>query len=323
MTVAGRLEAAFDGDRAPSVHTATVRVDGFPLSARVCSAPSPRAVIFALHGGGTTSMYFDCPSRPELSLLRTGAALGYAVVAMDRPGYGISAPYAERYRDPQRRLETTYAALERFLDQLPRRPAVFLAAHSAGCEIAMRMAADPRGQRLLGLEIAGTGLRHQPDTILALEEAGVARQRYGRRPVGTRETLWGPPELYADDVWNTPYVASDSPPYEGPSRVWVERDFRQLASQVRIPVQFSLGDHEKVWESGPAALAEVTGMFTAAPRVRANEQARCGHNLSLGLAARSYHLRVLAFAEECVVQRDHDGAHDRDGTQDRSEGEAA
>ncbi|MFF0081833.1 alpha/beta fold hydrolase [Streptomyces canus] len=303
MTVPSRLEAAFDGDHAPSAHTATVRVDGFPLSARVCSAPSPRAVIFALHGGGTTSMYFDCPGRPQLSLLRTGAALGYAVVAMDRPGYGISAPFTERYRDPQRRVDTTYTALERFLDQLPGRPSVFLAAHSMGCELAMRMAADVRGRGLLGLEIAGTGLRHEPDTIRALDMAGEARQRYGRRPAGTRETLWGPAELYAEDVWNTPYIASDSPPYEGPARVWVENDFAQLASRVRVPVQFSLGDHEKVWESGPAALAEVTGMFTASPRVRANEQAHSGHNLSLGLAARSYHLRVLSFVEECMVLR--------------------
>ncbi|MGW0684015.1 alpha/beta fold hydrolase [Streptomyces sp. NPDC002754] len=300
----GRLQSACDPASAPSVHTKTVRVDGFPLSARVCSAPSPRAVVFALHGGGTTSLYFDCPGRPEFSLLRTGARLGYAVVAMDRPGYGISAPYAERYRDPQRRLDTTYAAMERFLDQLPGRPAVFVAAHSAGCELAMRMAADPRGRRLLGLEIAGTGLRHQPATIRALEAAGMTRLRYGRRPAGTRETLWGPAELYAEDVWNTPYIASDSPAYESPARAWVERDFARLAAEVRVPVQFSLGDHERVWESGPAALAEITGLFTAAPRVRANEQAGSGHNVSLGLAALSYHLRVLAFAEECVVLRE-------------------
>ncbi|MHC5257765.1 alpha/beta hydrolase [Streptomyces sp. UC4497] len=320
MTVPGRLQAALDAAIPPSVHTKSVRVDGFPLSARVCSAPEPRAVILALHGGGTTSLYFDCPGRPELSLLRTGAQLGYAVVAMDRPGYGISAPFADRYRDPHSRLDTTYAALERFIDQLPGRPAVFIAAHSAGCELAMRMAADERGRRLLGLEIAGTGLRHQPDTIRALEAAGVTRQRVGRRPIGTRETLWGPAELYADDVWNTRYIASDSPAYEGPARVWVERDFARLAAEVRIPVQFSLGDHERVWESGPAALAEITGLFTAAPRVRANEQAGCGHNLSLGLAARSYHLRLLAFVEECVVQSERNGAVRTDGG---TEGEAA
>ncbi|WP_405864297.1 alpha/beta hydrolase [Streptomyces sp. NBC_00005] len=325
MTVPGRLEAALDGGAAPSVRTATVRVDGLPLSARVCSPPSPRAVILALHGGGTTSLYFDCPGRPELSLLRAGAALGYAVVAMDRPGYGISAPHAEHYRDPQRRVDTAYAALDRFLDQLPGRPAVFLAAHSAGCELATRMAADPRGRRLLGLEIAGTGLRHQPDTMRALDEGGAAHRRSGRRPAGIRAALWGPAELYARDVWNTPYIASGTPAYEGTARKWVERDFAPLAAEVRIPVQFSLGDHEGVWESGPAALAEITGLFTASPLVRPNEQAGCGHNLSLGFAARSYHLRVLAFAEECAVRRERDGADDasRAGRADTTEGEVA
>ncbi|MET8207691.1 alpha/beta hydrolase [Streptomyces sp. NPDC005373] len=290
------------------MHTLITRVDGVPLSARVCAAPRPRALLLALHGGGTTSVYFDCPGRPELSLLRSGAALGYTVVALDRPGYGASAPYADRYREPQPRVEATYATLDRLLDQLPCGAGVFVMAHSAGCEVAVRMAADPRGRRLLGLEIAGTGVRHEPDTIRALEAAGEARLRDGRRPAGTRETLWGPAGLYAQDVWNTPHIASDSPSYEGPARIWVERDFARLASRVRIPVQFSLGDHEKVWESGPAALAEITGMFTASPRVRANEQASSGHNLSLGLTARAYHLRVLSFAEECVALRERGGA---------------
>ncbi|HEY9304749.1 MAG TPA: alpha/beta hydrolase, partial [Mycobacterium sp.] len=38
-----------------------VIVDGVPMSAVVAEAPDPRAVIVAIHGGGTTSIYFDCP----------------------------------------------------------------------------------------------------------------------------------------------------------------------------------------------------------------------------------------------------------------------
>ncbi|MER5756386.1 alpha/beta fold hydrolase [Streptomyces sp. NPDC002088] len=302
MTVPGRLEAAPEDEFAPTVHTATTRVDGIPFSARVCAAPSPRAVLLALHGGGTTSVYFDCPGRPELSLLRTGAALGYTVIALDRPGYGASAPHGDDFHDPARRVDITYAALDRLLTRLPCGQGVFLAAHSAGCELAVRMAADPRGRQLLGLEIAGAGLRHDPDTVHALEAAEAIR-RAGRRPTSMRETLWGPAALYAEDVWNTPHIASDSPLYESAARAWIEHDFAALAARVRIPVEFSLGDHEKVWESGPAALAEITGLFTASPWVRANEQGGAGHNLSLGLAARAYHLRVLSFAEECAVLR--------------------
>ena len=36
-----------------------VIVDGVPMSAMVAEAPEPRAVIVAIHGGGTTAIYFD------------------------------------------------------------------------------------------------------------------------------------------------------------------------------------------------------------------------------------------------------------------------
>jgi hypothetical protein len=45
-------------------------------------------------------------------------------------------------------------------------------------------------------------------------------------------------------------------------------------------------------------------LFTASPRVVTEEQADGGHNLSLGLSALAYHLKVLSFAEECVLARE-------------------
>ena len=39
------------------------------------------------------------------------------------------------------------------------------------------------------------------------------------------------------------------------------------------------------------------------------EQANGGHNLSLGLTAMAYHLKILSFVEECAV----DAAHQRVG----------
>ena len=90
-----------------------VIVGGVPMSALVAEAPDPRAVIVAIHGGGTTALYFDCPGHPESSLLRAGAAHGYTVVALDRPGYGSSAPYPEAVA----RQRVTEAGLAR-LDEL-------------------------------------------------------------------------------------------------------------------------------------------------------------------------------------------------------------
>ena len=284
-------------------HGDVVDADGVPLSALVCEVPRPRAVVLALHGGGTTATYFDCPGRPDLSLLRLGAALGFTVIALDRPGYGASEAYAEKVRDPARRVDLGFAALDALLAHRPGGAGVFLLAHSAGCELAMRMAADERGRDLIGLEIAGTGLEHNRSAVDTLDTA--ERDARGRplRPRGLREVLWGPSRLYAPEVYDDAAIAGPSPLYEAEARHWVD-EFPQLAALVGAPVQVSLGDHETVWRSGPAELDRLTDLFTGSPRARGHEQAGAGHNLSLGLTARAYHLRVLSFAEECAVLRE-------------------
>ena len=119
-----------------------VIVDGVPMSALVAEAPDPRAVIVAIHGGGTTALYFDCPGHPESSLLRAGAAHGYTVIAIDRPGYGSSAAYPEAVADPAQRVALAYGTVDRILGDRPRGAGLFLMAHSGGCELALRMAAD-------------------------------------------------------------------------------------------------------------------------------------------------------------------------------------
>ncbi|QIY93641.2 alpha/beta fold hydrolase [Streptomyces sp. S1D4-11] len=131
-----------------------VDVDGIPVSALLQEARRPRAVVLALHGGAAHSGYFDYPGRPHLSLLRTGSALGFTVLALDRPGYGSSAPHGGELAPVERRVDLAYAAVDRLLASRPRGAGVFVLAHSIGCELALRMAADERGSDLLGVEIA-------------------------------------------------------------------------------------------------------------------------------------------------------------------------
>ena len=78
-------------------------IEGIPMSALLAEARRPRAVIVALHGGAATSAYFDAPNHPRLSFLRTGAALGFTVIALDRPGYGSSATHASELGSVARR----------------------------------------------------------------------------------------------------------------------------------------------------------------------------------------------------------------------------
>ena len=287
----------------PLVRPLVVEVDGIPMSALLAEAPHPRAVILALHGGASSSRYFDCPDEPELSLLRIGATLGFTMLALDRPGYGQSARFAAEISAPATRVDLAYAAVEQILQSRPQGAGVFLLAHSIGCELALRIAADERGKDLLGLELAGTGLHHHAAT----QEIMDARPWNGTRPgraKGMRSILWHPAHLYPADVVGGASIGSPGPAYEGTVvDTWAGRDFPALAAHVRVPVHFSLGDHEMVWQSGPAALADIAARFTASPRVVVHEQVDAGHNLSLGLSARAYHLKALSFAEECVVAR--------------------
>jgi pimeloyl-ACP methyl ester carboxylesterase len=284
----------------PQPRPRVVLVDGVAMSGLVAEAADPRAVVVAFHGGASTAAYFDCPGHPRLSMLRTGAALGYTVVALDRPGYGSSAPYPDAIERPEQRVDLAYGAVEKILGSKPRGAGLFLFAHSNGCELALRMASDRRGANLLGIEIAGTGL-HYDDAAKEILKSATATHR----PTGLRELLWKPAHLYPPEVLTGITNSATGALYEASMvKDWPRQDFPALAAQVRVPVQFTFADHEKVWRSDPVALAEIAALFTASPRFVINEQVSAGHNLSLSISAAAYHMKVLSFVEECVVAQE-------------------
>jgi len=272
-------------------------VHGIPASALVAEAARPRAVIVALHGGATTSTYFDHPGHPRLSLLRTAAMAGFTVVALDRPGYGSSAGHEERLREPERRTDFAFAAVDTFLKERDRGLGVFLWAHSAGCELAVRMASDPRGGDLLGVELAGMGRTHHPKVLAAMEEW---RRDPGRTRPNLRRALWDPPHAYPPDVYGGRGIGAGSPSYEGRREGWQD-EFERLAGRVTVPVHITLAEYEQVWMNGPQGLADLASMFTGTPRLVLHEQAGAGHNTSVSRTALAYHLHVLAFVEECAL----------------------
>jgi pimeloyl-ACP methyl ester carboxylesterase len=281
---------------APTVQPRLVIVDGVPMSALVAEASSARAVIVAVHGGGTTALYFDCPGHPELSLLRAGAQHGYTVVAIDRPGYGSSAAYPDAVAQPEQRVRLAYGVVDRVLGERPRGAGLFLMGHSGGCELALRMAADEQRSDLIGMELAGTGRHYHPAAREILKTA--TRER---RPAGLRELLWHPTELYPPEVLSGATVYPGAPPYEDQMvSNWGRQDFPALAPAVRVPVQFSVAEHEKVWQSDAPAQAEIASMFPNASRFQISEQAGAGHNISLGHTAAAYHSTVFSFADDCV-----------------------
>ncbi|MEU5755914.1 alpha/beta fold hydrolase [Streptomyces sp. NPDC047829] len=279
------------------VQREVVDVHGVPASALVAEVAHPRAVIVALHGGATTSTYFDHPGHPQLSLLRAAAAAGFTVIALDRPGYGSSAGHEESLHTPRQRTDYAFAAVDALLEGRDRGLGVFLWAHSAGCELTIRMASDTRGADLLGVELAGMGRHHHPRVLTAMEEW---RDNPNRTRPNLRSALWDPPHAYPPDVYGGRGIGANSPSYEGHRENWQE-EFARLAGRVPVPVHLTLAEYEQVWANGPEGLADLASMFTAAPRLVLHEQAGAGHNTSVGRTALAYHLHVLAFVEECAL----------------------
>ena len=274
-------------------------VGAVPMSGLVAEVPDPRAVIVAIHGGGTSAAYFDCPGHPRLSLLRKAASLGYTAIALDRPGYGASALYQDEMTTPERRVELFFGAVDKLAKQGERGAGVFLFAHSAGCEMALRMAVDDRAADVLGVELAGTGLRYHPAAKVVLSQATMTH-----RPAGLRDLLWQPTDLYPTEVL-TGALSAPGVAYEAEATAsWPRHGFPATAARVRVPVEFSVAEHESVWESSPAAVTDIAALFTASPRVVVNEVPDSGHNLSVGLTADAYHEHVLSFVEECVIARE-------------------
>lgn len=273
-----------------------VPVDGIPMSGLFTEAAEPQAVVVALHGGASSAAYFDCPGHPELSLMRACAARGFTAIALDRPGYGASGPYSDEMWEPSKRVGLAFGAVDAMLGSRARGAGLFVLAHSNGCELALRMVTAERGGEVLGVELAGTGLRKYPDAAALLSEATASY-----RPPGIRELIWAPAELYPADVIGAVGSATSPPQEGGISTRWADRDFPELAARVTVPVRFTAAEYEKVWDSTRGALADIAALFSASPRIEINEQRHAGHNLSLGNSAADYHAGVLSFVEQSMA----------------------
>ncbi|MFD0399417.1 alpha/beta hydrolase [Kitasatospora sp. NPDC127121] len=282
----------------PRLATRSLVLDagGIPVSALVAEPQdrAPKAVLLAIHGRGMRAAYFAGPAHPDTSLLTLAADLGYTVLALDRPGHGASA-----HRLPDGQLiadqaATLHAALTDYARAHPVGAGVQLLAHSFGGKIALHLAAhwpaDPR-LPLLGADISGLAQHYAPGAWDRPDDlAGGGRLNWG--PLG----LYPPGTFHAARTLLTPVPALESRELA----TWPAR-YSALAARVRVPVRLTLADHEAWWRLEPSHRTALTAAFPPglAHLVTAH---RAGHNLSLGHAARPYHLRALAFTDECLTR---------------------
>src|ERR1700689_2964580 len=93
---------------AVSYHAPAVEIAGLPL-------------LVALHGGTYTSDYFAVAGGPSGSFLDIAARNGFAVLTIDRPGYGESALIPEEENTFARQAEILDQVIGRSLERWPAR----------------------------------------------------------------------------------------------------------------------------------------------------------------------------------------------------------
>ncbi|MFG2193339.1 alpha/beta hydrolase [Streptomyces sp. NPDC048639] len=315
----------------PAVRDIVLDAGGIRLSALLAEPRTPpRATVLAVHGGGMRAGYFHGPAHPDLSLLTLGAELGFTVLAVDRPGYGLSSgdlPEGLPLAEQTALLRRGFAD---FAERHSLGAGVFVLAHSYGGKTALTLAADHGDLPLLGLGISGCGYRFalEPGARGAQSEGGATPSAQDPKqsvqdptqsaPGGTQSAAdptpdelrwrrelgrnnWGPLRLYPPDTFRLcrPLVAP-MPPREAQEVPRWQRTFEHLAPRIRIPVRFTFAAYEQRWRHDPEALAALRGLLPEAA-VSIDRQPAAGHNISLGWAARAYHLRLLGFLEERLL----------------------
>ncbi|MFE7835960.1 alpha/beta fold hydrolase [Streptomyces sp. NPDC057474] len=281
------------GRHSPGVRPVTVEANGITLSGLLSepSHGSPRALIVALHGGGMNAGYFDGQAHPDVSLLSLGARLGYTVLALDRPGYGASAVRLPRGQRLTAQAATVRAAVAAFTARHTPGTGTIVLAHSFGAKVALAAAAGWDTTDLLGADVSGCGGRPAVSPGLVDGEGGMSRRRLN----------WGPLHLYPPDTFRLARtVVAPMPALEAGAVVGWARLSAAILPRIHVPVRLTFAQHEAWWCHDDDDLADLTARLSSAPRVVIDRLPHAGHNISLGWAARAYHLKALAFAEECL-----------------------
>lgn len=169
-----------------------------------------------------------------------------------------------------------------------------------------RRPAVPARRRDAGRLLRGPG--HRELSLLRLAAAEGFRALAVDRPDGgvslsaddRLELFWGPHRLYPPESLDRERRPTAPVPDTevAESAEWPAL-FATMAPSVSVPVLYTIADHERWWDVGPAALAEFCELLTSSAVVEIEWQADAGHNISLGWTARAYHRRVVAFAAAC------------------------
>jgi pimeloyl-ACP methyl ester carboxylesterase len=287
------------------VRAVRIDLDDIALSGLHCAAEPPsRGLVIALHGAGHCAGYWDYPGRDGRSLLQLGALLGYDVLAIDRPGYELS----QETRPGQTRLEAQAGTLLRALEAWRDRERVgghaFLIGHSVGGAIALMMAGLQHPGQVAAVDVLGVPYRYPatPDGEAVRRLTSTSAFLPPIPDAERRAWLFGPHGTFDDDALAYDRsVARSIPVAEYLDALELPGQWDERMPTVRVPVQYTVAEHEVMQETGAVVLEEVGRRLINSPLVRLSLQRHTSHNASLAHVGTAYHLRAFAFFSESVI----------------------
>lgn len=295
-------------ERAREVTVRATRISSPVGNLSAMSAGPPpeeaRGIIVALPGGGYRAPYFHHPLLPEASLLTLGSRLGFHVLSVDRPGYGLSAKYSTNGYT----IEEQADIMIRSITDLRARAngnTVTLIGHSLGGIVALETAAAAGSELLNGVSVAGIPLARSPEETTALRRSGETSSTTAVRlssVIPSPAQYFGPSGTYDEQVLaSLREIAAPVPVAEYMGAVMYHERFWETAPRVATPTQFVALEHEQSSILNADLLDRASRAFAKSAHAEVFMQRTSGHNVSLHRVARSFHLRLIAFAEHCLA----------------------
>jgi pimeloyl-ACP methyl ester carboxylesterase len=265
----------------------------------------PKAMIVALHGGGHRAQYWHCQDPPEASLLTLGPRLGYEVIALDRPGYGACYDVSLSEQSVANQSRVLLKAIHHWRGRRSDLP-VFLIGHSLGGIVALTMASGAAKHVVAGVDVSGIPLRYSDEMQEALHRP---RERIDETHYSSvsreliRELFFGPSETFETKALEKCVrLSAPLPIGELLDVVNCPRDLPPRMLEIVAPVQITIPEFERSSIGGEEMLEYARAQLTSSARVSTVLQKASAHNISMHLVARAYHLRALAFFDECLAR---------------------
>jgi pimeloyl-ACP methyl ester carboxylesterase len=284
-----RLIAAGSGSVAVGYHAPAAAIPGLPL-------------LVALHGGTYTSGYVSVAGGPAGSFLDIAGRNGFAVLTVDRPGYGDSTLLPEEDNTFARQAEILDGVIAEALQVWPA-ASVLLVGHSIGGMISLEIAARHPRWPLIGVATSGNGARI-PAGGSAEALGGLPLSGLVDLPVAERDqVMFGPAGSFTEAGREAAHGSYAPTPFVELVRapVWARERLSAVAAAVEVPVLTVLAAHDALWDSSAEARADYESRFTGP--VSAPVLPGIGHSIDHHLMGAALDLMQLGFAQECLALR--------------------